>query len=156
MLPAYLPTCLPVSMTTLLAASAVAFLLSLFARMAAETVLMERVPIIGEFIGLSLVRNAGVAFGITFPPLLQVLLVAGALSLVLFLAWRSCRTQSHALGFGLIIGGALANIVDRLDDGLVTDFFQIGSFPTFNVADSCITVGVGVLLLWEVLKRSPV
>ena len=58
-----------------------------------------------------------------------------------------------ALGFGLIIGGALGNIVDRFDDGHVTDFIQIGWWPLFNIADSCISIGVIILLLLE-LKKS--
>jgi signal peptidase II len=56
-------------------------------------------------------------------------------------------------GFGLILGGALANVVDRFPDGLVTDMIQVGAFPVFNVADSCITVGLGLLLLEIVLKE---
>lgn len=57
-----------------------------------------------------------------------------------------------ALGIGLVIGGALGNVIDRLRFGAVFDFldFYIGNYhwPAFNVADSCITVGV-VLLLWD-------
>lgn len=137
----------------LLLTTGIAFLLSWLARVAAETVLTERIPLIGEFIGLSLVRNAGVAFGITLPFVMQSLLVAAALLLVLILAWRSRQAVLASISFGLILGGALANIVDRFDDGLVTDFFQVGAFPTFNVPDSFITVGVGLLLGWEALQK---
>ena len=134
-------------MPPLVSTAAIAFLLSLAGRLLSETFLTARIPILGEFLGLSPTENAGVAFAITFSPILQIVLIGVALLLVLFLAYRARRHRASALGFGLIIGGALANILDRLDDGLVTDFFQVGSFPTFNVADSCITVGVGVLLL---------
>ncbi len=51
----------------------------------------------------------------------------------------------------MIVGGALGNVIDRIRDGAVTDFFQVGGFPIFNVADSFITVGVGVLLLEMIL-----
>ena len=131
----------------LVATASIAFLFSLAGRMLAETFLPARVPLLGEFVGLSPTENAGVAFGITFSPLLQIVLISSALLLVAILAWQSRKNRIQALGFGLILGGALANIVDRFDDGFVTDFFQVGSWPTFNVADSCITIGVGVLLL---------
>ena len=62
------------------------------------------------------------------------------------------RGKLNAAAFGLIIGGALANIADRLPDGLVTDYIQVGTFPVFNLADSCITVGA-VLLIFEMVRR---
>jgi signal peptidase II len=56
------------------------------------------------------------------------------------------------------LAGALANIADRLPDGVVTDYFQVGTFPIFNVADSAITIGAALLLLQvlleEIRKRS--
>jgi lipoprotein signal peptidase len=61
-------------------------------------------------------------------------------------AVRAKGSAAQRVGFGLIIGGALGNVADRLLDGHVTDFFQVGAFPIFNVADSCITVGVVILL----------
>lgn len=140
-------------MHLMLSTTVAAFFLSLVVRVIVETFLAERIPLLGNFVGLEVVWNAGVAFGITFPPVLQTPLVAVALLLVVTLAYRSRRSWFHGLSFGLILGGALANIVDRFDDGLVTDFIQVGSFPTFNIADSCITVGVGVLLLWEVFVQ---
>src|SRR3989344_3779613 len=136
----------------LLSTIILAFSLSFAGRFLAESFLTERVPLLGIFVGLSPSENAGFAFGVTFSPLLQYILIGGALVLVAFLAYRSRQEKVSSIAFGLIIGGALGNIVDRLDDGFVTDFFQVGSFPTFNVADSCITVGVGMLVLWEVWR----
>lgn len=136
-------------MWILLFATFGALLVSLVSKFLAEVLLIERFPVLGEFIGLSLVRNAGVAFGIMFPSVVQGALIAGALLLVGILAYRSRQETLRSVSFGLIIGGALANIVDRLDDQLVTDFIQVGAFPTFNAADSCITVGVVILLGWE-------
>jgi signal peptidase II len=45
------------------------------------------------------------------------------------------------------LGGAVGNLIDRVTQGYVTDFVSVGNFAVFNVADSCITVGVGVLIL---------
>ena len=131
--------------------SLIAFLLSLTANLAADAFLTDRIPVIGSFAGLALTHNSGVAFGVTFPPVVQVLLIACALVLVVRLALSS-RGLLHHIAFGLIIGGALANIADRLPDGKVTDYMQVGTFPVFNLADSCITVGA-VLLIFEMIRK---
>jgi signal peptidase II len=64
----------------------------------------------------------------------------------------------HQLGLGLLIGGALGNLVDRVQHGAVVDFALVnpwGLFPyTFNVADGAITVGVALLLLDSFLRRA--
>ena len=101
---------------------------------------------------LVLTRNRGVSFG-----LLTALpwwgLTALGLALVTLLSvwlWRT-RTKLSGAAIGLIIGGALGNIVDRIRWGAVTDFldFHLGEYhwPAFNVADVGIVVGVSLLLL---------
>lgn len=122
---------------------------SVLSAVAADRLLSERISIIGSFAGLQYMLNPGVAFGITFAPLLQVALIVIALLVVAWMA-RKTRGMTERIAYGLILGGGIANIIDRLPDGLVTDYFQVGSFPIFNVADSCITVGV-LMLLGEML-----
>ena len=56
------------------------------------------------------------------------------------------------LSFGLILGGALGNVIDRISLGGVIDFITIGPFPSFNLADSALTLGV-ILLLWNLFKE---
>jgi signal peptidase II len=123
------------------------FALSLSAKFLADAFLSSRVSVLGSFAGLRYSLNPGIAFGIRFPWGLESLLVPLALILVTFAALKSARTQWSQIGFGLIVGGALGNVIDRIGDGVVTDFFQVSTLPIFNVADSCITVGVVVLLL---------
>jgi signal peptidase II len=53
----------------------------------------------------------------------------------------------YRLSIGLIVGGALGNLVDRLKDGAVVDFISVGWWPAFNVADSSISVGMVLLVL---------
>lgn len=130
--------------------AAAALTISLIAKFLADAFLVSRVAIIGSFAGLTPTHNAGVAFGVRLPAGFQELLIVSALIFVCFLAWKSQRTLASSIGYGLIVGGALGNVLDRLLDGLVTDFFQVGSFAIFNVADSCISIGV-VFLLAEVL-----
>jgi signal peptidase II len=141
-------------MTPLLTITLAALILSVGSRLLAESLLSEPLPLLGSLLHLSLVENAGVAFGITLPTTAQGLLIAGAFIILLLLSVRLRHEPLARLGFGLILGGALANILDRLDDGLVTDFIAVGSFPTFNVADSCITVGLAVLLVWETWRKT--
>jgi signal peptidase II len=114
------------------------------------------VPWLGERVGWQLVFNPGAAFGIPAPPLL--FLVVSAIVLVVVLRALP-RTDSllQATAFGLLLAGALGNVLDRLfragdpDGGLATgyvvDFVAWGTFPRFNVADSAITVGFVLLVV---------
>ncbi len=126
---------------------------SIAAALLVDALVVSRVPVIGSFAGLQKTYNPGIAFGVHLPPSVQEGLVLLALLLVTITAVRTAKTTVQRLGFGLIVGGALANLLDRAMDGYVTDFFQIGSFYIFNVADSCITIGVLVLLLQSLLER---
>ena len=134
-----------------------AFLFSLSAKLVADAFLSERFPLLGSFVGFQYATNPGVAFSIRFPGPLQNILIAVALLLLLWAAARA-QTRLSRIAFGLILGGAAANIADRLRDGVVTDFLQISSFPIFNIADSCITIGVFLLLIesfwqWKAKRR---
>ena len=79
------------------------------------------------------------------------LLVAMALAVlgVFWYAFRDAAAQSLLVrvAFGAIVGGAVGNIVDRFHYGFVVDFVDLHWWPVFNVADSCITVGVALLVL---------
>lgn len=122
------------------------------AKMLADALLVGRLPILGSFAGLQYAHNPGIAFSVDLGNY-QDAVILGALALICVVAWKSAKTMTSRIGFGLIIGGALGNVIDRIPDGVVTDFFQVSTFPIFNVADSCITVGVVILLLESVLRR---
>ncbi len=98
------------------------------------------------------VRNEGVAFGIDAggKTLIIALIALALLALVLYFA-RHAAKRLIWLPTGLLVGGALGNIVDRVRDGGVTDFLKIPLWPAFNVADIAITIGVLALVL--VLER---
>ena len=132
-----------------------AFLLSVVSTALVSNFLINRISIVGSMIGLERTENAGIAFGIDIPSALLIILIPVALILVSVMAYQSRGDKVHSASFGLILGGALANIVDRLGDGFVTDFIQIGWWPTFNIADSCITIGVGILIIseWFAIRR---
>lgn len=96
---------------------------------------------------LRLVHNTGVAFGVgsALPAGAMVALTAAVAVVVAVLAARGAL--GSPLAAGLVVGGALANVVDRLVGGSVVDVFDLGWWPTFNVADVCITVRAGLLAL---------
>jgi len=92
------------------------------------------------------VRNEGVAFGISAggPTLVVVLISVALLALVLYFARHVARPLVW-LPTGLLVGGALGNILDRIRDGAVTDFLKIPAWPAFNLADVAIVLGVVAL-----------
>jgi signal peptidase II len=141
-----------IDMPLLILAASTAFILSFSAKLVADAYLHERIAILGSFAGLLPTRNPGIAFGLQLPGGFQEILIVLALILVLIAAVRSDRSRIGDWGYGLIVGGALGNVVDRIRDGFVTDFFQVGTFPVFNVADSCITVGVVLLLAQSLIS----
>lgn len=113
------------------------------------------------FLNLVLVWNRGVSFGLfnTDSPynalILGILAAVVAVALVIWM-WR-CRSRLTAIALGLIIGGAIGNVVDRVRFGAVADFVDVHAYgfhwPAFNVADSGITVGAIVLIAESLLTR---
>ena len=126
--------------------------------------LHESIPVIDGFFSLTYVRNAGAAFGL-FADLpwaarmpLLVLVSVGALGVMLFIL-RGLHPSEVGLRAALagVLGGAVGNLIDRVRYGEVVDFFDVYwreyHWPAFNVADSCITVGIGVLLVHSLWPR---
>ncbi len=123
----------------------------------------EIVPVAGP-LSLVHVRNTGSAFGLFANQvfLLTLIAVVGLVAVLLFYRYllRSSLLGSTALG--LVFGGAVGNLVDRIRFGYVTDFIDVrlwGDFhwPAFNVADSAITVGTIVLIIfifWTLRKSN--
>ena len=96
------------------------------------------------------VRNPGTAFGIiTGKPWPLFLVSVVVFSLLVLVLWRWGRPGGTVfqVGLGLIIGGALGNIIDRIFLGEVVDFIDFGFWPVFNFADTAIVVGVGITLV---------
>jgi len=115
--------------------------------------LYESIPVIPEFFHLTYVSNDGMAFGINFP---LGIYVFSAISILFtgFLFWYLWSIKDDEIlirtGVALILAGAIGNLIDRILLGEVVDFldFMIGDFHwyVFNLADSCVTVGLGFVL----------
>ena len=122
----------------------------------------EGIPVL-PFFNIVMVWNPGVSYGL-FPahgPLGTALLAVFSLGAVAALGWWLWGTNRRilAVGLGLVIGGALGNLIDRLIYGKVADFFHFYAhgydWYVFNVADCAISVGVAALLYDAVLGRKP-
>ena len=105
------------------------------------------------FLKLVNVRNEGVAFGLDVggATLIIVIIAFALLALVLYFARHAARPLMW-LPVGMLLGGALGNIVDRIREGAVTDFLKLPAWPAFNLADVAITFGV-ITLIYVMERR---
>ena len=107
----------------------------------------EDVEVLGP-VELTLTHNTGVAFGLAGGGGVRlVLLTAVALAVVGYVFSRDPTRPGLWVAAGLLAGGALGNLADRIRAGAVTDYLQIGSWPAFNLADVAVTLGVIILAL---------
>ncbi len=136
-----------------------AFLLDAATKTAAVALLdpAKPVEVIGPWLRLTLVRNPGAAFSTgTSLTLLLSLVAVGAVVTILVLS-RRVASRGWAVALGLLLGGVVGNLADRLlrDPGVlrghVVDFLQLPSWPVFNVADICINTAAA-LIVWHSLR----
>ncbi len=94
-------------------------------------------------------KNTGAAFGLFQGGGLIFGILAVVVARFIIVYYRSIPEDEKLMRIALSmqLGGALGNLIDRIRFGPVTDFISVGTFPVFNIADSCITVGVGLLIL---------
>ena len=112
----------------------------------------QPVPIIGDTVTWILVRNSGAAFSMATGYTWMLTLIASAVVVGIFWMGRRLVSPWWAVGLGMILGGAMGNLVDRFFRspgplrGHVVDFFSVGWWPVFNVADPSV-VGGAILLV---------
>lgn len=120
--------------------------------------------LIDNVLNLCYVLNPGAAFGILADSSLRIPLLSGVAVLAtvaILWVYRHLKAQQllQRIGLALVFSGALGNLIDRLRLGAVIDFIDVHWYqyhwPAFNIADSAITIGVGVLLidLWREERR---
>jgi signal peptidase II len=109
--------------------------------------------IIGNDVELHLVRNSGGAFSLFTNATVVLAILATVLSVFIVRAVQRARDLLTVIALSLVLGGALGNLCDRVVRspgflrGHVVDFVRVGSFPSFNVADSAITIGAILLIV---------
>jgi signal peptidase II len=128
--------------------------------------LYESIAVIPGFFQLTHIQNPGGAFGLLSGQgafvRAAVFLFASAVALCLIFVFYRNTPDSHRwlmLGFSLIFGGAVGNLIDRVRFGRVVDFldFSLAGYhwPAFNVADSAVTVGIGIFVFHLVFNKLP-
>jgi signal peptidase II len=123
----------------------------------------EQIPLTG-FFNLVLTYNAGAAFSFLsdaggWQRWFFSVVAVGASMLIIYLLRKHARDQLFCLALSLILGGALGNLWDRITLGHVVDFldFHVAGYhwPAFNIADSAIFLGAGLLILDSFLRKEP-
>ena len=129
----------------------------------ARLAVFESVPVIPGWFHLTHLRNRGVAFGLfsrgaDWAPALLIGVTLAVMAVIVWMVRRTPAADRLAhLSLGLLGGGALGNLVDRVRYGEVVDFLDLfwgaHHWPAFNVADAAICLGVGGLLAQELLRH---
>ncbi|UCF93966.1 MAG: signal peptidase II [Desulfobacterales bacterium] len=128
--------------------------------------LHDTIPVIAGFFNLTHVHNPGGAFGFManvgpmWRSIIFLFISSMAVGLIFYFYRKTPETHSLlAAAFALIFGGAVGNLIDRIRLGKVIDFldFHIGQWhwPAFNIADSAISVGIGIFVFHLVFKKMP-
>jgi signal peptidase II len=126
----------------------------------------KTIPVVKGFFNITHVLNPGGAFGLmaNLSPILRsiIFLFISSVAVVLIFYFYK-KTPTHhswlAAAFALIFGGAIGNLIDRIRFGMVIDFldFYVGTlhWPAFNIADSAISIGMGIFLYHLIFKKMP-
>ena len=119
----------------------------------------EPIVLIDDFLQLRYLTNKGAAFSMLEGSGSIIALIAIVASVFIVIVSGKLEIRREAVAIGLVLGGAVGNLLDRvfrgegLLDGGVVDFVDFSFFPAFNVADSAITIGAGLALLFALLQR---
>ena len=122
-----------------------------------QLALDDSIHVLGPF-SIHHVQNSGIAFGLfaNATALVTALTAVAVGWMLVFFARSGSRHPVLPVALGLVIGGSISNLVDRVRLGHVTDFLDFKYWPAFNLADSFIVIGVGILLAALVLaEREP-
>jgi len=118
--------------------------------------LAESIPVIKSIFHITYVENMGIAFGL-FPQghsLFIVISLIIILGIIFFERKKVIKSLKERFCLGLILGGALGNLIDRLRFGFVIDFLDFRIWPVFNLADSGVCIG-GILMVFFLLRKRP-
>ncbi|MFA4044063.1 MAG: hypothetical protein HZRFUVUK_000846 [Candidatus Fervidibacterota bacterium] len=111
--------------------------------------------IFGGLFYLKHVRNYGIAFGVAseLGSVLLLICIASLIVLLIFAGRLACGHPAGAFALGLVLGGGLGNMIDRVFRGSVVDFIDLRVWPVFNVADVAITVGMLCILVLSLFPK---
>ncbi len=142
-------------------ATAVAALLVLLDQLikqwAVDNLMQEGITLISGVLSLIYHENYGAAFGI-MQGMQTFLIVVTGIVLALILVWMfSGRLNSKFMtwSLALVVAGGVGNLIDRVQNGYVVDYiyFEIINFPVFNLADCCVVIGTGLILIYVMMEE---
>jgi len=119
----------------------------------------ESIPVIKNMLHMTLVHNTGIAFGL-FKDQGIVFIIIPIIAVVLLIFnifhYKNSKelNRTYIVGFSMILGGAIGNLIDRIQVGYVIDFIDFRIWPVFNVADSAITVGAVIVAIRCIMLSS--
>ncbi len=113
------------------------------------------IPFLAPFFRFTYWHNTGAAFGIFQNANTPLLILSIIIAAAVIYYYRDAIGEPliHRISMGLLLAGAVGNMIDRIRLGFVIDFIAVGRFPVFNVADSCVTVGVALMLLGFLIQE---
>lgn len=117
----------------------------------------ETISVIDQIFHITYVQNTGAAFSmLQGHPMLLIVVPAVVIGIgIIFICVNSKNYNKIFLcSVSLICGGGLGNLTDRMSQGYVTDMFDFRVFPVFNVADICVCVGCGLLMLYMIIQTN--
>lgn len=131
-----------------------------------KSLVVKNIPFLGTWLPENLIqfhqhfrivhwRNSGAAFGIFSDGNTFFLILAVLASVFIISFYPMIAKEEWSLRLAMIfqLGGALGNMIDRIRYGYVIDFISVKNFPVFNIADSCISIGVAILLLGILIQE---
>ena len=113
----------------------------------------ESMPVIKGIFHFTLVHNRGAAFGILKGQLFLFIFTSAIAIILIYRTLKNCHLNLYSISLGLILAGAIGNLIDRLIFGYVIDFLDFRIWPVFNIADASITIGA-ILMGFSALRKA--
>lgn len=114
----------------------------------------QSIPLIGDYLRITFVTNPNALFGISLGDKFPYPILTSVVAVIIAILIITEKSAFLSSAYGVILGGAIGNLIDRLRIGEVIDFIDTGvknyRWPTFNIADSAVTIGI-ILMLWFTL-----
>lgn len=115
----------------------------------------KSIPVISSFFNIVNIHNTGAGFGmLAGQNTVLIFISAIVFGAILFGYGRLPNSKMAACSIGLILGGIVGNLIDRIRLGYVVDFLDFSIWPSFNIADSAITIGAILLIIYTWRKES--
>ncbi len=116
--------------------------------------LNESKQLIPKVLELTRVENTGIAFGLLKDLEIVMIIISVLIIGAIIYYLKEVKNRNLCIFLSLILGGAFGNLIDRVFYGTITDFIKINIWPVFNIADSCITIGAVLLIVYFLRKEN--